>query len=295
MVSLASCFRFLPLHLLQCLRHQLVPRTLRLRVISLKDASLAGARRFPGLFEEFLLFLGWNHRGLFQTCLLQCLLLLGRDSFFCIFVVEPLARFLRRPFVTSWRASVWIFFWTLPMTCFRMYSTSPCCDGASVASLFLHWQVHLVVISVGQSFAPEALSPCELQSFLLGFLVFQIGTNSASNPAAVLSFIAWCRFCLQFSVLEDMFVWSSLLQPFRGKILLFKIFWQRQQQCAAWFQPVASALAFTRSGFSHHRFRICLSSLVNAIMLLGNTRIWLASAMGRFSYSAICRVSGWVM
>ena len=179
MVSLASCFRFLPLHLLQCLRHQLVPHTLRLRVIFLKEARLAGAQRFPGLLQEFLLFLGWNHRGLFQTCLLQCLLLLGRDSFFWIFVVEPLARFLRRPFVTSWHASVWTFFWTLPMTCFRTFSTSPCCDGASVAFLFLHWQVHLVVISVGQSFAPEALSPCELQSFLLGFLVFQIGTSSA--------------------------------------------------------------------------------------------------------------------
>ena len=56
-----------------------------------------------------------------------------------------------------------------------------------------------------------------------------------------------------------MFVWSSLLQLFHGKILLFKIFWQRQQQCAAWFQLVASDLAFTRSGFLHHRFRICLS------------------------------------
>ena len=134
MVSLATCFRILLLRLLRCLRDQLVPHTFRLRVILLKQARLAGAQRFPGLLQE--LSLRWNHWGLSRTCPLQCLLLLGLDSFFWIFVVERLARFLRRPFATSWHASVWTFFWTLPMTCFRTFSTSPCCDGASVAFFF---------------------------------------------------------------------------------------------------------------------------------------------------------------
>ena len=53
MVSLASCFRILPLHLLQCLRHQLVPHTLRLRVILLEKARLAGAQRLPGLLHSW--------------------------------------------------------------------------------------------------------------------------------------------------------------------------------------------------------------------------------------------------
>ena len=222
MVSLASCFRFLPLHLVQCLRHQLVPHTLRLRVISLKDASLAGARRFPGLLQEFLFFLGWNHRGLFQTCLLQCLLLLGRDSFFWIFVVEPLARFPRRPFVTSWRASVWIFFWTLPMTCFRTYSTSPCCDGASVAFLFLHWQVHLVVISVLQSFAPEPLRTPDSfwgsWSFRSGPTARRIQPYSPSSSGAdsACSFRYW-RTCLSGAAFFSFFMARSFCSKFSGR------------------------------------------------------------------------------
>ena len=75
------------------------------------------------------------------------------------------------------------------MICFRMSSTSLCCDGASVAFFLLPWQVHLVAISVGQNFALEALSFCEPQSLFLGFLVSQNVTSSAWNPV-ILSFIA---------------------------------------------------------------------------------------------------------
>ena len=120
------------------------------------------------------------------------------------------------------------------------------------------------------------------------FVVFQNVTSSAWNPV-VLSFIAWFRFCLRFSVLEDMFALSSLLQLFRGKILLFKIFWQKRQQFAVWFQLVALVLIYTRSGFSLHRFRICLSSLANATMLLGNMRIWSANAMNGAVF-ALCNL-----
>ena len=82
-----------------------------------------------------------------------------------------------------------------------------------------------------------------------------------------------------FQYWRTCFALSSLLQLFRGKILLFKIFWQKRQQFAVWFQLVALVLTYTRSGFSLHRFRICLSSLANATMLLGNMRIWSANAM----------------
>ena len=93
-----------------------------------------------------------------QALLLRFLRRLGQDDFFWTFAVELLARYLKLLFATNWPASASIFCWTFPMICFRMSSKSPCCDGASAASLFLPWQVHRVAISAGQNFALEALS-----------------------------------------------------------------------------------------------------------------------------------------
>ena len=89
-----------------------------------------------------------------QALLLHSLRHLGQDGFFSTFVVEPLARCPRLLFATSWPASALI-----PMICFRMSSTGPCCDGASAAFFFLPWQVHPVAISVEQNFALNLRTP----------------------------------------------------------------------------------------------------------------------------------------
>ena len=110
-------------------------------------------------WEPWLLFL-WmplfrKCRYLSQAWLLQSPYPLGQDAFFLTFAVGP--------------ASVSIFYWTVPMIYFRMSSTtSPCCDGASVAFFSSLWQVRLLAISVELSFALEVLSHSELRSSLFG-------------------------------------------------------------------------------------------------------------------------------
>ena len=106
-----------------------------------------------------------------QAWLLQSPHHLGQGVFSSIFAVELLAHCPKLPFATSSPASALIFYWTVLMVCFRMSSTSPCCDGASVAFFSSLWQVRLVAISVELSFALEVLSLSGLRSFLLGFLL----------------------------------------------------------------------------------------------------------------------------
>ena len=228
------------------------------------------------LLQDFPLSLFTNRWCLPQTFRLHCPRLLGLDGLFWIFVVELLARFFRRRFAcfsvdilldTSHDLLQDVFYESMLRWCFSglfpFALAGPPCGDFSRAKLRPGGPKPLRTPEF--PFGVPGLSERDQQrvesSHTLLHRVVQILLAVFSTGGHV---------CLEQP--SSAFSWQDpSVQDFLA-------------ETAAVCSVVPACcfglnLTYTRSGFSLRRFRICLSSLANATMLLGNMRIWLANAM----------------